>query len=167
MNLTQADAYFTTIDAIPYELFRSWGIKLVFVDRDNTCVPRSTRTIPDAVKRWFSGLLRQNLTGIFIVSNNIHTDQVASSASELGIQAISHAMKPSCKVMVRVMKELGCTPQETCVIGDQIFTDIVAGRRAGAKTILVKPQSKRDLWYTYVFRVIEWFLLRRVKWREL
>lgn len=167
MSLFKADAYYTTIDGIPYELFRSWGIKLIFVDRDNTCVPRSTRKIPHAVRRWFSELLREDLLGVFIVSNNIHTDQVSRSATELGIQAISHAMKPSCKVMVRVMNEYGCTPQETCVIGDQIFTDIVAGKRAGAKTILVKPQSKRDLWYTYVFRVIEWFLLRRVKWREL
>ncbi len=30
----------------------------------------------------------------------------------------------------------------------QIFTDVIAGNLAGVSTILQKPQSTEDLWYT-------------------
>jgi predicted HAD superfamily phosphohydrolase YqeG len=48
------------------------------------------------------------------------------------------------------------------VVGDQLFTDIVAGNLAGVRTILVRPQSREDLWYTQIFRKVENVFLRGV-----
>ena len=34
---------------------------------------------------------------------------------------------------------MGCTSAETAIVGDQIFTDILGGNRAGVTTLLVEP----------------------------
>ena len=58
---------------------------------------------------------------------------------------------------------MGAVPGETVMIGDQVFTDVCAGSLAGVRTILVRPQSRRDLWYTHVFRVFERLALHGVE----
>ena len=47
--------------------------------------------------------------------------------------------KPGTKTFFSVMEEVGVAPEQTAIIGDQIFTDTVGGNRAGVTTILVKP----------------------------
>ena len=37
------------------------------------------------------------------------------------------------------MKQMGCTPQETAMAGDQTFTDVIAANAAGVTSVLVKP----------------------------
>ena len=53
------------------------------------------------------------------------------------------------------MRQEGEGPEGTVMIGDQVFTDVVAGNLAGVRTVLVRPQSRRDLWYTQIFRIFE------------
>lgn len=45
--------------------------------------------------------------------------------------------KPEPLMPQLAMERLGCTPEQTCVIGDRIYTDIRSGVNAGANTILV------------------------------
>jgi hypothetical protein len=45
--------------------------------------------------------------------------------------------------------------EETCIIGDQIFTDILGGNRVGIKTILVDPIDSREFIMTKFFRRLE------------
>ncbi len=45
--------------------------------------------------------------------------------------------KPSALMPQLVMEKWGCTPEETLVIGDRIYTDIKCGLNAGALTALV------------------------------
>ena len=37
------------------------------------------------------------------------------------------------------MEQTGRTPEQTAIVGDQIFTDILGGRRAGITALLVRP----------------------------
>ena len=60
------------------------------------------------------------------------------------------------------MRRAGVGPEATVMIGDQVFTDVAAGNLAGVRTVLVRPQSRTDLWYTHVFRVFERLALRGV-----
>ena len=62
----------------------------------------------------------------------------------------------------RAMEMAQEAPEATVMVGDQVFTDVVAGNLAGVRTVLVRPQSRRDLWYTQVFRVFELLALRGV-----
>ena len=137
------------------------GVRLVLLDRDNTCVPRDAKVPPAAVMAWLDRAREAGLT-LCMVSNNFHSDQVRGSAEQMGMDVVDHAMKPLPFALRRAMRMEGFSPRETVMVGDQVFTDVVAGKLAGVRTVLVRPQSRKDLWYTHVFRVFERLALRGV-----
>ena len=135
------------------ELSRS-GVRCVLVDRDNTCVPRDTGQAPREVLEWLAAARAAGMKTC-MVSNNFHSREVEASAAELGCDVVHHAMKPAPFAVRRALAIAGCAPEEAVLVGDQVFTDVVAGNLAGVNTVLVDPQSSSDLWYTHVFRVFE------------
>ena len=144
----------STVDRIDVDALVRAGVRCVLIDRDNTCVPRDDTVAPPEIIDW---LERVRAAGIktCCVSNNFHSAQVERSARELGCEVVHHAMKPAPIALFVAMKRMGVTPAETVMVGDQLFTDVAAGNLAGVRTILVRPQSKKDLWYTLIFREIE------------
>jgi len=48
------------------------------------------------------------------------------------------------------------------MVGDQLFSDILAGRLAGLFTILVRPTSAEEPWFTRIKRPVERRVLRRI-----
>ncbi|GFR36401.1 hypothetical protein TCEA9_22130 [Thermobrachium celere] len=52
---------------------------------------------------------------------------------------------------------------ETCIIGDQIFTDILGGNRVGIITILVEPLDKREFVFTRLVRKIEYKIRKKTR----
>lgn len=58
-------------------------------------------------------------------------------------------------------------PEETAVIGDQIFTDVWGGNRFGALTIMVAPLGPEIVPFIKLKRVAEKLVLRGRKPRKL
>lgn len=143
-----------SVDRIDIDSLVRTGVRCLLVDRDNTCVPRDAPTVPPEIDRWLRRARGAGL-GTCLVSNNFHTEQVKRSAKELGCEVVHHAMKPVPVAVFVAMRRMGATAAETVLIGDQLFTDVVAGNLAGVRTILVRPQSEVDLWYTLAFRALE------------
>jgi len=54
-------------------------------------------------------------------------------------------------------------PEQTAIVGDQLFADVLAGRLAGLFTILVRPTSPSEPLWTRVKRPLERRVLRRIK----
>lgn len=131
------------------------GVRCVLFDRDNTVVPRDTGVAPADVMDWIC-CVREASIALCMVSNNFHSQQVEASAAELGCAVVHHAMKPAPFAVRRALALVGVDASEAVLIGDQVFTDVMAGNLAGVRTILVEPQSTSDLWYTHIFRVFEW-----------
>lgn len=130
------------------------GVRCVLFDRDNTVVPRDTGVAPEPVMDWICRV-REAGIALCMVSNNFHSQQVEASAAELGCAVVHHAMKPAPFAVRRALALVGVDASEAVLIGDQVFTDVMAGNLAGVRTILVEPQSTSDLWYTHIFRVFE------------
>ena len=130
------------------------GVRCVLFDRDNTVVPRDTGVAPESVMDWICRV-REAGIALCMVSNNFHSQQVEASAAELGCAVVHHAMKPAPFAVRRALAIVGVDASEAVLVGDQVFTDVMAGNLAGVRTILVEPQSKSDLWYTHIFRVFE------------
>lgn len=130
------------------------GVRCVLFDRDNTVVPRDTGVAPESVMDWICRV-REAGIALCMVSNNFHSQQVEASAAELGCAVVHHAMKPAPFAVRRALATVGVDASEAVLIGDQVFTDVMAGNLAGVRTILVEPQSTSDLWYTHIFRVFE------------
>ena len=154
-----ATRYVAAVELIDPASLAEAGVGLLLIDRDNTCVPRDTKVPPASVLAWLDDVRAAGIK-VCLVSNNFHTDQVRRSAAELGCDAVDHAMKPAPFALERAMRLMGESPERTVMVGDQVFTDVVAGNLAGVRTILVRPQCRLDLWYTYIFRAFEHLALR-------
>jgi HAD superfamily phosphatase (TIGR01668 family) len=159
MAIITATRYVRAIELIEIDWLKELGIRCVLMDRDNTCVPRDSKVAPPAVAAWID---RVHEAGIptCIVSNNFHSKQVERSAAELGSEVVHHAMKPAPFAVKKALRKMGVGPDEAILIGDQVYTDIIAGNLAGLRTVLVRPQSTTDLWYTQIMRIGERMLLR-------
>ena len=153
-SVLRATRYVASLPLVDVDELVGAGVELVLLDRDNTCVPRDVGEPPAEVMAWLS---------LCLVSNNFHSSQVGETARKMGCSVVDHAMKPAPFALRRAMRLMGATPERTVMVGDQVFTDVVAGNLAGVRTILVRPQSRSDLWYTHVFRVFERLALRGVE----
>ena len=161
MGLLRATRYVASLPQVSVDELVDAGVRLVLLDRDNTCVPRDADVPPAEVMAWLDRAREAGLR-LCLVSNNFYSSQVGRTARELGVEAVDHAMKPAPFALRRAMRLMGASPEKTVMIGDQVFTDVAAGSLAGVRTILVRPQSRSDLWYTHIFRVFERLALRGV-----
>jgi HAD superfamily phosphatase (TIGR01668 family) len=90
--------------------------------------------------------------------------RIAGIAAELGLPYVAEAMKPWPHGCRRGLTALGLPAERVAVVGDQIFADILAGRLARLFTVLVRPTSRVEPWFTRLKRPFEapiLLLLRR------
>ena len=127
---------------IPYESLKASGITALIFDIDNTLVPHDIPHPTAEVTALFTRLLGMGFK-ICLLSNN-SAARVAGFNDTLQFPNIAKARKPSRRGIRRAMALLEAVPAETVLIGDQIFTDVWGGNRAGIKVILIKPVSARD-----------------------
>lgn len=153
-QLTQPWRRYHRVEDVDIDQLKDLGVRLVLLDRDNTCVPRDRATAPESVTAWFDQAREAGLA-LCLVSNNFHGTHVARSAAELGVEKIDHAMKPAPFALWKACEEMGVPVEQAVLIGDQVFTDVIAGNLAGVRPILVDPQSTEDLWYTQIMRLYE------------
>lgn len=134
----KADHTADTIYEISGEALARRGIKLLLADLDNTLVPYGVPLPDERLIRWRDELHAYGVT-LFVLSNNRHEDRPRIFAQGLDVPYIGHAGKPKTPSFFRAMEEMRVTREQTAIIGDQIFTDVLGGNRAGVTTILVKP----------------------------
>ena len=126
MRIFSPKRYVASVDRIDLDTLWADGKRAILLDRDNTLVPRDTEQVPAAVSAWLDTARAKGFK-LCMVSNNWHRDQVMASACELGLEAISHAMKPAPFALKAGLKRLGATANEAVLIGDQLYTDVWSG----------------------------------------
>ncbi len=114
------------------------GIRLLLADLDNTLVPYGVPLPDETLKAWRDDLAAHGVT-LFILSNNRHESRPRIFAGGLDVPFIGHAGKPKTPSFVKAMERMGVTKEQTAIVGDQIFTDVLGGNRAGVAPILVEP----------------------------
>ena len=119
------------------------GIRLLLADLDNTLAPYGEPEPTQAVRDWAAALGEQGIT-LFVLSNNRHPERPRRFSQALGVPFLGHAGKPKPGGFRRAMEQMGCTPEQTAILGDQLFTDVWGAKRAGMHTILVKPIHPKE-----------------------
>ena len=119
MRIFSPKRYVASVDRIDLDTLWADGKRAILLDRDNTLVPRDTEQVPAAVSAWLEAAHAKGFK-LCMVSNNWHRDQVMASARELGLEAISHAMKPAPFALKAGLKRLGATADEAVLIGEQL-----------------------------------------------
>ena len=121
----------------PEELAQK-GVTLLLADLDNTLTPYSSEVPTPEVRRWKEALEANGIT-LFVVSNSRKATRVPNYCNALGIPFVRHSGKPGIKGFLRAMEQTGRKKEETLMVGDQIFTDVLGANRAGLRVILVEP----------------------------
>ncbi|NLH00998.1 MAG: YqeG family HAD IIIA-type phosphatase [Clostridiales bacterium] len=124
-----------------YELkpqnLKEMGISLLLLDLDNTLAKYSAVYPSVRLRNWIDGLKKAGIEP-FIFSNT-RSQRAKGFADALSVGYIDRAGKPKTKLLSETLKKKGARPENTAIVGDQVYTDVLCGVRAGIKTIVVVP----------------------------
>ena len=161
LKILYPDVYVDSLMDIPLQELKRAGKKAFILDLDNTVTEWNSNEIRAEVAQWFAQVKEQDFKAC-IISNN-GAKRVEKVAHSLGIPFISRAGKPRRGSFRKAVSLMETTPEAAAVIGDQIFTDIMGGNRAGLFTILVVPIASREFLGTKISRALEYFVLKHIK----
>lgn len=149
MGFFVPDFYYDTVYDITPELLLSRGVKGIILDIDNTLVPYEIPEPTEEVRAWLQ-LMTDNGMKIAFVSNN-HAPRVELFNKTLSFPAFPDSGKPLKGSCLKALAAMECKASEVALIGDQVFTDVLAGKVAKMNTtVLVKPiKDKRNLFFRF------------------
>ncbi len=159
-KILKPDLCLRTIYDLDTIKLKARGIKAIIVDIDNTLVSWETKEPDDKVNELMFRLTSEGFK-ICMLSNSTRK-RVEEFNKCLNLPAIHKAIKPSKIAFRKAIALMGSSPEDTAVIGDQLFTDIFGGNRLGLFTVLVSPISSREFVWTRLVRKVERLVLKKV-----
>ena len=158
------DYFFSTFSDVNIDFLKKNAIEALILDIDNTLVPYEIRKPTDELLSWFNELKNAGIKVAFVSNNN--SERVNTFNEELGFFATYKSKKPFTKSLKKAIAAMGSTEKTTALMGDQIFTDILAGNKLSLLTMLVPPiKDKRDP-FTRFKRLLERPIIKKFKKRE-
>lgn len=145
--------YYKSIYDISLDELRNKNIRGIIFDIDNTLEPYFVKYPTKETINFLNNLKKEKFK-VSLVSNN-KGERVKIFNSKLDFPAVSRAAKPSLRGLKKAMKLMNTNIRTTAFVGDQLFTDMLAGNRMGIYTILVNPISTKDEWTVKLKRGIE------------
>ena len=149
-----------TLAELPLQDLLDQPIRALVLDVDRTLLPRRQAELPASALRWLQQARQQ--VPIHLFSNNPSRQRIGAVAAQLDLPYTISAGKPRRSALRRVLSELNLPHQEVALIGDRLFTDVIAGNRLGLFTVLVKPidpqghPCKRDRLQKLELRLANW-----------
>ncbi|NJK62880.1 MAG: YqeG family HAD IIIA-type phosphatase [Synechococcaceae cyanobacterium SM2_3_1] len=126
-----------TVLEMPILALEQGGIRGIIFDVDDTLVPLRQPTISPEILVWVQDL--QQHFQIWLVSNNISNQRIRTIAQIIGVPHINRAAKPSRRALRRALQAMELSAEQVAIVGDRLWTDVLAGNRLGLMTILVSP----------------------------
>lgn len=157
------DGYVKTVFDVSWETLRSEGTNTIFIDLDNTLISYKEHDPNEAIRTMFSKLIALGFR-VLIVSNN-HQPRVRRFADQLGVPYLHSAKKPTMLGFAKAERKIGGVDRKkVCLIGDQVMTDLIGGKRRGYKVVLVDAIDRdSENWFTKHNRTWEKMVLNRLK----
>jgi uncharacterized protein len=143
------------------ERLRQWGLCALLLDVDCTLSRyRQSEALPEVIV-WIEQLRAADVR-LCLVSNGMGP-RIEQFAERLGVPCVAKAMKPLPWGLWSAVEKLDAPPSQTAIVGDQVFADVMAGRLAGIRSILVEPiHPEEEPWYTRLKRLPERLVLARL-----
>lgn len=126
----------TIFDLTP-ALLGQYSISGLILDVDETLVPFKQKEATVELQQWVAQI--RQTTPIWLVSNNISHSRISKIAHSVDLPFISAARKPSRRKLQQAATEMNLPVEQVAMVGDRLFTDILAGNRLGMFTVLVEP----------------------------
>ena len=157
--MLKPDEFFDSIHKIPYDDLYQKGYRGIIFDIDNTLTAFDA---PDPPKESVELINNLKLMGykLYLLTNNTNK-RLSSFNKTLQLPGTAMALKPLAWGIRKAMKSMSTEKCSTMIIGDQLLSDIWAGRRAGIKSLMVRPITEKDFSFVQIKRIIERKLMKR------
>lgn len=164
MRGIRPDLVAPSVHEVDYEALRSRGIQAVVFDLENTLCPWRAGELDPPTWALLEGLQGRGLRLAVLTNAALSPDHPLLRALRgRGIAVVAKARKPLTGGFRRALGELGVPPGQAALVGDQLLTDVLGGRRAGLLTVLVDPLTPRESLPTRFNRRVERLLGRRLR----
>lgn len=137
--LFQATTAVRSVCQITPVMLKTMGISGLLLDIDNTLTTHDNPEPAEGVEAWIASMKTAGIQ-LRLVSNN-HPPRVEPFAQLLEITCICDSRKPLSDGFSRAMESMNLPKSQLCVVGDQIFTDILGANWFGVKSIYVPPME--------------------------
>ena len=156
MNIFKAmkpEKVYKNVAGMPWGEFYRDGIRTALLDFDNT-LGMDHATEPEEFSFNCIKMIEEQGIKCILVSN-AKSGRSAKIAEMLGIPCVTYANKPGTSGVMKAMEIMNSTPSTSVMVGDQVFTDVIAGNRAGLRTFMVEKLYKKEIWYVLLKRPFE------------
>ena len=153
MNILRPTKVYDSVSSINFDDLKSLNVKGILIDIDNTLIDMY-KNVPPEVSDWIKAA-KENGFKILVLSNTNNKKKTKFISEHFDVECISFAMKPLKWGYIKALKKIGMDASEVCMIGDQIFTDVLGANRLKIVSIYVKPINRKEYWYTAWKRSIE------------
>jgi len=154
------DMYKKNIYDINYEKLKGMGVKTLIFDFDNTLVEKGKVKDYEKFKEFFKKLKKD--FNVYIISNTIDKNKIEKFSKECDVKYVMFALKPLSRGFKKVKELDKMNPEEICMIGDQLFTDVWGSKRLGYHSVYLTPIAKDEHLITKFNRLFERRVFNRV-----
>ncbi|MDO4299777.1 MAG: YqeG family HAD IIIA-type phosphatase [Clostridia bacterium] len=150
--------YLSSVFDITVDKLRTLGIDTIIFDIDNTLVPYWIKVPDERLIKYFNEL-REGGIKLGVLSNS-REERSKTFCTPVNIPYVFRAKKPGTKGFFEIMDKMGSLAESSMIVGDQIFTDVWCGNKAGAYSVLVKQVSPKDEFITAPKRPFEKIIVK-------
>jgi HAD superfamily phosphatase (TIGR01668 family) len=147
------DLIVDSIDEIRLDAMEAAGVRGFMFDLDNTLVEHYGKVATPQVEQWLDAA-RERGFKLAMVTNAV-PGRAVPMADRLGMPCVHSARKPLRRGLRTGLRLLELPPDEVAMVGDQLFTDVWAGRRLGTYTIWVRVEEPEEPFFTAFKRPLE------------
>lgn len=118
-------------------ILQQYSLKGLVLDVDETLVPITAAQASTELKQWVEVI--RSAADLWLVSNNLSETRISGIAKSLNLPYLLGAGKPSRRKLRQAVSAMELPLEQVAMVGDRLFTDVLAGNRLGMFTILVEP----------------------------
>ncbi|MBD1814535.1 YqeG family HAD IIIA-type phosphatase [Microcoleus vaginatus] len=119
------------------DILQEYNIKGLVLDVDETLVPITAMNASPELTLWVEQI--KPVVSLWLASNNLSQTRIGRIAESLDLPYITGAAKPSRRKLRKAINAMNLPVEQVAMVGDRLFTDVLAGNRLGMFTILVEP----------------------------
>lgn len=124
-------------------LLDQYQLKGLVLDVDDTLVSSKAADVSPELLAWLTEI--KTKVPVWLVSNNVKRSRIERIAKSIDLPYIYGASKPSRRKLRKAVSAMDLPYEQVAMVGDRLFTDVLAGNRLGVFTILVEPVGRGSL----------------------